>query len=83
MIDEEGNNLPADAPWWARWMIAEWKNAWKWIGTWYILLLGSAAELQAFAPDYLAQYVDPMWSHHIMAVIAFLALIAKLKKKPE
>jgi len=43
-------DLPPDAPWWARWLVANWNEAYKWASVWWPGLCAAAIEVWAQLP---------------------------------
>ena len=81
MSDERATDLPADAPWWAKYLVANAGNWWRWASTWILAAAVAAPEAYEALPQ-LQQYVPPAVFHHLEAVLAILAFIGRLAKQP-
>lgn len=81
MTEEEKSNLPADAPWWARWLVAEWGQAWRWLSVQWPLICGTLAEVYAQYGDEIAKHVPPNWVPHIVAAAFWLTMALRLMKQ--
>lgn len=44
-------DLPPDAPWWARWLEADFKAAWQWASVRWQFICIAAVEIYAALPD--------------------------------
>ena len=84
-------DLPADAPWWARWMVANIDEAWKWGSMWWPFLCASALEIYAAMPEEvnaaIKDVVPETWMPHILAggfafsMILRVLNLAKVKRQ--
>lgn len=77
MTDE---NIPPDAPWWARWLVAEWRDAWRWLSTW---LIGAAA-CAPIAYEQIGTLRDslpPHLFHWIETGLVVLIFLQNIKRK--
>lgn len=76
--------LPADAPWWARWLRDNWRAIFREVSTWLItatgVLAGLAEVLPVYAPT-LSQYIGDSLLHKLTVACAIAALIAKFVKQ--
>jgi hypothetical protein len=68
--------LPPDAPWWARWIEANAREAWKWASMRWSAVCVVLAEVYAMYPKETADAVKSLlpekWWPHVIA-LAFLA----------
>lgn len=78
---ERASDIPDDAPWWIRWMVSNWRDAWKWAETWFVTLLGALPLLYDHM-DLLQDFMEPKTLHSAMSGLAVLALIYNLKNRP-
>ena len=86
-------DLPADAPWWAKWLEANVHEAWKWASVRWSALCFAVAEVYAMDPGGFKQFVHDhipatWWPHLVggafLATAAFrIVRIAKLKFNQE
>ena len=74
-------NLPADAPWWARWMVANVKDCWKWASTWLIALAAAAPMLYENVGQ-LQALISPSVYHYIQSALVMLVFVGRIKKQP-
>ena len=74
------SSLPADAPWWARWMVANWKDAWKWLSTWLIAIAAAAPMLyENLGP--LKDAISPTVCHYAQSLLVVLIFLGRIKKQ--
>lgn len=75
-------DLPPDAPWWARWMVANVNEAWKWGSMWWPFLCASALEVYAAMPDEINKAVKAMvpetWVPHLLAVGFAISMLLRV-----
>ena len=75
-------DLPADAPWWARWMVANINEAWRWGSMWWPFLCASALEVYAAAPqeinDLIQTNIPKGWWPHLLAGGFALSMILRV-----
>lgn len=83
-------DLPPDAPWWARWLEANVKEAWKWASMRWSAACILLAEVYAAYPQETTNAVKSLipqkyWAH--VVALAFLAnmilRVVKLKGDPK
>lgn len=75
------DNMPQDAPWWARWLAAEWRDAWRWLSTWLI----AAAAVAPMAYENLSvlqNNLPPNIFHWIETGIVCLIFFQNIRRKP-
>jgi hypothetical protein len=69
-------DLPPDAPWWARWLVANADQAWKWASVWWPVSCAAVAEVYAQYPaeitDFVRGLLPASWWPHVLSG-AFLA----------
>ena len=74
--EQPTSSMPADAPWWARWLDENIKEAWKWASMRWPAVCAAAAEVYALDPkgtqDFIKSVVPASWWPHIVAM-AFVA----------
>lgn len=76
--------LPADAPWWARWLRDNWQQIYREWSSWLISAAGALAALNELLPALspsLAEHLNPMVMNWLTAACAIAALIAKFVKQ--
>lgn len=73
-------DLPPDAPWWARMLVSNWQDFWKWLSTWFIALAAAAPLAFEHLPE-MKQYVSETTFHNLEAALVFLILLARLKRQ--
>ena len=88
MTDTDSNhtppsNLPADAPWWARWLVAEWKDFWKWLNTWLIGTLAGLPGVYELMPEKYQAMIPASWMHWVMVAVGVATFINLVRKKKE
>lgn len=74
------NGLPADAPWWARWVVSNWRDAWRWISVQLAVILG-AVPIAYENVALVREYVSASTLHHAIAVLALLQIVGRLKNQ--
>lgn len=82
-------DLPPDAPWWARWLVANVAEAWKWASMWWPATCAAAAEVYAINSDtintYIRDAVPSNWWPHIVAAsfaASMLCRVLRLTHRP-
>ena len=83
MTDEphaDPTDLPASAPWWAHWLQASWRSAWKWFTVQGVALRGAAPLLYEYVPT-LQAYFSETFLHNTMGVLALLVIVGHLRNK--
>lgn len=75
-------DLPADAPWWARWIDANIKEAWKWGSVWWPAICAGAFEVYAQDPsgiqDMVRNVVPSSWWPHILALGCVVSIFLRV-----
>jgi hypothetical protein len=74
------DTLPPDTPWWARWLIAEWRQCYRWFSVQALALLAILPEAYETAPQ-LQAALPPVWFHHLQAVLAVAAVFGRLAQQ--
>ena len=72
--------LPADSPWWARWMVANWREVYRWASAWFAAAGVMAAELYAQDPA-LFDAIPVSWRPHIAAAAFVVSILLRLKRQ--
>ena len=72
--------LPPDAPWWARWLVEEWRDCWRWLSTWFTVLAGSAPILYDSLPS-LQHAISPGAFHWIESGLVLLIFLGRIKRQ--
>ena len=83
-------DLPADAPWWARWLVANVREAWKWASVQWPVFCAVCLEVYAQFSDQVDSFVQSLipatWYPHFIAgafiVGAFVRLLRKRQIQP-
>lgn len=83
--------LPTDAPWWARWTVANIDQAWKWASMWWPFFCGACAEVYGQNQDSIDAYIKGIvphaWWPHIVAAAFGIGMLLRVilftKKKEE
>lgn len=79
-MSEEFGGLPESAPWWARWIVANWRTIWLQASTWFLGLITFLAGLPLAVPD-LKDYLSGPVFHWLMIACAVSGLVAKFVKQ--
>ena len=82
-------DLPADAPWWARYIESNVREAWKWASVQFPVLVAVCAEIYATDPagvnQWVQQTVPATWWPHLVAggcLVQIALRVVNLKGKP-
>jgi len=75
-------DLPPDSPWWARWFVANIKEAWRWASVRWGGFCFVAAEVYAYDPADVQKYLQDivpsnLWPH-IIAAASLAAVILRV-----
>lgn len=68
-------DLPPQAPWWMRWLVANFREGWKWLSVQWPVAVGVLIELYQTFPDEVKAVIPSAWMPHLAAA-AFLATAA-------
>lgn len=83
MDDTQTSTLPADSPWWARWMVANWKECYKWLSVQLPVICAVGCEIYAQYGDQLLAYVPKEWRPHIAAGVFIVSAIVRVVRQPK
>lgn len=72
--------LPADSPWWAKWLVANWRTIWKEVSTWCLSAVTTLAMLPILFPS-LETYLSGTKFKWIIGVIGAAGIAAKFIKQ--
>jgi hypothetical protein len=82
--------LPPEAPWWAKWLDANARDAWRWASVRWSAFCAAAAEVYAYNPnqvnEWIQKEVPSSWWPHIVALVCLMQLffrVTKLKKETQ
>lgn len=86
MVDPEKtippvNNLPADAPWWARWMVAEWRDFYKWLNSYFIGAMIALPSAYEVLPKQYQDMIPVSAMHWLQALLGLATFVNLMKKK--
>lgn len=79
-MPETESTLPADAPWWARWLAAEWRGFWKWSNTYLLGLAGAIPAAYEGVPG-LKDAIPAHYMHYVEITLAALTFFNLLRRK--
>lgn len=71
--------LPAEAPWWAKYLVANRAVIAKEFSTWILALLAAVPFIQEAVPDL---HLSMQNEHITMGLLAILGIIAKVVRQP-
>ena len=81
-LARRSTDLPTDAPWWARYLEANIKDAWRWASVRYGAFIAIAAEAYAADPagvqDMVQSVVPTSWWPHIIAAGGVAAVFLRV-----
>ncbi len=79
------SNLPDNSPWWAKWLAASWKDAWKWASVQFPVAVAFGAEIYAADPAgtqaFVKGIVPATWWPHLIAGGCFLQVALRMVKQ--
>lgn len=73
-------DLPADAPWYARWFVANVRAFYKWLSTWLIAAAAAAPLLYEHLPD-LQKEISPTLYHYLQTALVLSIFVARIKRQ--
>jgi hypothetical protein len=73
--------LPSDAPWWARWMVANAREAVNWWSVRWPLICAFGCEVYAAYGDQIIAYIPVSWRPHIAAAAFLVGVFLRLKRQ--
>jgi len=81
------NDLPEGSPWWAKWMVAEWRDAWKWLSVQWPIACAFVCEIYAQYPEQIneaiANAVPATWRPHLLSVVFLFGAFLRIKRQPK
>lgn len=84
-MDEQGlTPLPADAPWWAKWLRDNWRVIFREFSTWFFGAIGIISLAAEAAPMWLPEltpYLSGRALHTTTLILAVAGIVAKLVKQ--
>ena len=82
-----GSNLPKDSPWWARWLVANWTEGWKFLSVNVPIIAFAVIEADQASGGQVIELVPASWRPHLAAAALFftalLRFIKQSKKEPQ
>ena len=81
-------NDPLDsAPWYIRWMVSEWRDAWKWLSIQWPIACAGVCEIYAMYPEpineAIANAVPANWRPHILSLVFLFGAFLRIKRQPK
>jgi hypothetical protein len=77
--------LPSDAPWWARWLVGNWRTIYLQVSSWFIAAIGllqtSAVASELWVPQ-LKPYLSGHTLHLLTLSLAIAAMVSRFIKQP-
>lgn len=73
-------DIPTDAPWWARWFVANVTECWKWLSTWLIAIAAAAPLLYENVAQ-VKEWVSPTIYSYIQAGLVLLIFFGRVKRQ--
>lgn len=70
--------LPDQAPWYVKYLVANWKEIYRYASTWFIALLAAVPMIQEALPT---MKLDQTWDHALTVLLAVLAIAARVTKQ--
>lgn len=78
--------LPADAPWWAKWLVENWRAIAHEFSSWFLWAIGALAAAAEFMPMWLPeakQYLSGPTLHYAIAACALAGFLSKYIKQKD
>lgn len=80
---DDYGNLPKDAPWWARWIVANWREGWRWWSSNWSILCGIGTEIYATHQPEIDSVIPSAWLPHIAAAAFVMTTVLRfVQQKP-
>lgn len=79
-IGLRSTDLPPDAPWWARWFVANITECWKWLTTW-LTAIAAAAPILYENVSSLHGAVSDSTAHYISSALVMLIFLGRIKRQ--
>ena len=73
--------MPPDTPWWAKLLVYNVRNFYKWTSTWVIAVAAAAPMALEFLPQ-LQGKIPTSWEHYLETGLAILAFVARIANQP-
>lgn len=70
--------LPDTAPWWAKYLVANWKQIYRYASTWFLAALAAVPLAQEALPTL---QLDQHWDHALTVLFAVLTICARVVKQ--
>lgn len=78
-------DLPPDAPWWARWIVANVGEAWHWASMRWPAFCAACCEVYAQYTDpinaFVASHVPKNWMPHLLAAAFVVSMLLRVLKQ--
>lgn len=71
-------DLPPDAPWYARWIVANVRESWKWFSVNLPLICAGLIQVYTQYQDQLESLVPKSWVPHITTAMLVLIALSRL-----
>lgn len=73
-------SLPHDAPWWAKFLVANWRDSMRWWSLHWTVICGALAEAYALYGPEIAKHVPIEYVPHITAAAFWVTAILRFVK---
>ena len=70
--------LPDSAPWWAKWMVANARQAWRWGSVRWPVFCAIGCEVYAQYGDQIIAYIPESWRPHLLAAAFGVTIILRV-----
>lgn len=74
------DDLPLDAPWWAKILVPDIRQFWHWMTTYAIAAAAAAPIAFEYLPQ-LHQYLSDSAFHHVETGLVILILLSRIKRQ--
>jgi len=71
------DDFPEGTPWWARLLVSNIRDCYKWFSTYFTLALAALPLIYEYAPD-LADHLSPTEKHWLMTGLALLTFLSRI-----
>ena len=71
------DDFPPDTPWWAKLLVGNIRDCYKWFSTYFTLTLAALPMIYEYAPD-LAGNMSATERHYLMTGLAILTFLSRI-----
>ena len=75
-------DLPPDAPWWMRWIVANFREGWRWFSVQWPIICAGLIQLYTWYPNEISEFVPAKWMPHLASAAFILTAVLRFINQP-